>query len=57
MRKYQLAIDTYERLYRPVTGATPAWMENAITADGRDVYVRALDDYGLAILAHMRDDD
>ena len=32
-------------------------MENAMTADGRDEYVRALDNYGLAILAHTRDDD
>ena len=57
MRRHQLAIDTYERLWRPVTGGTPAWMENAMTADGRDEYVRALDNYGLAILAHTRDDD
>ena len=57
MRKHQLAIDTYERLWRPVTGGTPAWMENAMTADGRDEYTRALEDYGLAILAHTRDDD
>ena len=57
MRRHQLAIDTYERLWRPVTGGTPAWMANAMTADGRDEYVRALDNYGLAILAHTRDDD
>ena len=58
MRRHQLAIETYERLWRPVTGGgTPAWMENAMTADGRDEYVRALDNYGLAILAHTRDDD
>ena len=57
MRRYKAAIETYERLLRPVTGGTPAWMANAMTADGRDEYVRALDNYGLAILAHTRDDD
>ena len=40
MRRHQLAIETYERLLRPVSGGTPAWMENAMTADGRDEYVR-----------------
>ena len=57
MRRYKAVLETYERLLRPVTGGTPAWMENAMTADGRDEYVRALDNYGLAILAHTRDDD
>ena len=57
MRRYKAALETYERLLRPVTDGTPAWMENAMTADGRDEYTRALDNYGLAILAHTRDDD
>ena len=57
MRRYDEAIATYARLFSADTRDTPAWMENAMSADGRDEYTRALDDYGLAILAHTRDDD
>ena len=57
MRRYDEAIATYARLFSADTRDTPAWMENAMSADGRDEYTRTLDDYGLAILAHTRDDD